>query len=117
MIKTLVLYSDIDDLVVYYFVGGVAVFILLYWFVKELKAPISNLTSEPIDLNDELELDNYTFNFNTGTSIVKKTSVVTKITLFVVSMVVVIMPFYEFVATLRPQEYYAPFTCFPGLLM
>ena len=117
MIKTLILYTDIDDLVVNCFVGGVAVFVLLYWFVKKLKSPTDTLTFKPIDSNSEFELDNYTLNFNTEMPLVKTTSLVSKITLSVVSLIVVITPFYEFVETLRPREYYVPFTCFPGLVI
>jgi hypothetical protein len=105
MIKAVVLYSDIDNLIVIYFVAGVGVFFLMRWFIDELKYNKNDSVLKPREFNHEVYLDNYTFNFNKEITLVKKTSLLSKIILFSLSMVIAVLPLYEFIETLRPVKY------------
>jgi hypothetical protein len=114
MIKILALNSNMDDLIISYFIIAVGFFVFMNWFVKEVKSRNKHTTIKPFNLDEESDLMNYTFNFNTETTLVKKTSLLTKMILSSVSVVVAIVPFYEFVETLRPEKYIMFMTCFPN---
>nr|WP_321231982.1 hypothetical protein [uncultured Psychroserpens sp.] len=117
MIKIVALNSNIDNLIVNYFVIGVVVLIVLNRLVKQLKSLKGKSSIKGVGFNEEQDFTNYVLSFNAETVVVKKTSLFSKITLFSIAVIVAIMPFYEFVETLKPEAYIMPMTCFPGLSM
>ncbi|OUS03517.1 hypothetical protein A9Q86_00980 [Flavobacteriales bacterium 33_180_T64] len=112
MIK-MVLYSDFDDLIIFYFVAGISFILFLNWFIIKIKQQKGSSVEKILNFNDKLNLNNYTLDFNNEIPVLIKPSLLTKMFLGILSVIIVVLPLYEFIETLRPQEVVANWSCFP----
>ncbi|TXG38574.1 hypothetical protein [Seonamhaeicola maritimus] len=108
--------SYTDDLITYWFTGIVFGLILLNYLFKWVKS----LKRDRIIFNEDsickdIDVGNYTFNFeNVGNEVETiKATLFTKMILFSMALLLVLVPFYEFVETLKPTIAYPFWSCFP----
>ena len=107
----LILISDLDDFIITAFVGIVAAIFLMYWVIIKLKS-MKSINTPIFSTELEDQLDNYTFNFENTIASKKTFSVNTKIIACLVSFMIVVLPLYEMIETLRPIEMVYRFSCF-----
>lgn len=111
--KIILLNSSVDDFIITLIVGTTAFMFLMKWVIHRLKTKKYNL---PSLLSDEVEnrFNNYTLNFEDNTLDNKPFELKTKLIAVLVSLVIIIMPLYELIETLRPQAFYYGWSCFPN---
>ncbi|WP_296382229.1 hypothetical protein [Winogradskyella sp.] len=112
--KVIVFYSDLDDFIVTCIVAITAIVFLFSWAKNKLKFQKGN--SNYLFENEEIETDlsHYSLNFESITVESRTIGFRSKVVLFMLALVIVIMPLYEFVETLRPASFYFGYSCFPN---
>ena len=113
MKNRILLNSDLDGQIVWYFIAIISSILVLNWIYKTLKSLDGPTETIGLYLEEELVAENYTLNFNNDIHQVKKLSVVSKTVLVSLSVLIIMTPLYEFIETLRPTEYVYQWSCFP----
>jgi len=108
----ILLNSDIDNFIIYSIVGTTALMFVVKWAKNKLESR-KPLISSFLENEIEDHLDAYTFNFQNNISDIKMFSFKAKLTSIFLSILLVIVPFYELVETLRPTEFFYWFSCLP----
>lgn len=110
------MYSSIDDLVVYWYLGIVLTGFVINWILKKVKHLDTTRISFVLEEKEALKsLENYTLNFNDDEMILAKpsrVSLLNKIIIVLLSFLFVFLPLYELIETLRPQDYFFGWSCF-----
>jgi hypothetical protein len=111
----ILLNSSIDNFIINLIVGSTAVMFLFKWAKNKLKTKNCKPSSL---MSDEIEnrFDNYTFKFENNNLTTKPFELRTRSIAIVMSLIIVIMPLYELIETLRPQAYYYGWNCLPNFL-
>ena len=109
--KIVVLNSDLDNFIITCIVMTTALIFVLKWIKDKFEAR-KPLLAKFLDEEIEGQLDNYTFNFENATFQEKSFDLKTKITVVLMSAIVIIMPLYQMIETLRPPRYFETFSCF-----
>lgn len=99
------IYSDLDNFIVTCIVGTTAMLFILSWTWKKLKSMKSSIDLFEDHITEQ-NLENYALSFESNEFAVKYFDTKTKITSILISLIVIATPLYEFIETLRPQEFY-----------
>lgn len=111
--KTFILNSDVDNFIITCIVMATAMMFVLKW-VKEKLESRKPLLEKFLDKEIEDQLDNYTFNFENKTPVEKTLDFKTKLISVLISLVIVVVPLYEVIETLKPGVFYYGWSCFPN---
>lgn len=108
-----------DTSITYWFIITVFGYVLTDYFFRKFKyAKRKGVFFNEDTRSQNTSVKEYGFDFqnseiDSDTLKVKKVSFFTKTILFLFALVIMLVPFYEFVETLRPQEIVYGWSCFP----
>lgn len=111
--EILLLNSDVDNFIITLIVGVTALIFILKWAKDKLESRKPLLTKF-LDEEIDGQLDNYTLSFENNELNVKTFGFKAKLISILISLIIIAVPLYEVIETLRPQMFLYFWTCFPN---
>ena len=107
----LVINSDVDNFIINTIVLVTAIMFYLVWVRNKIKS-MKNSKSLILTNNFKPNLNNYTFNFDKILIDNKVYNLKTKVASMIIAVIIIVIPLYDLIETLKPQEMFPVWSCF-----
>ena len=107
----IVINSDVDNFIINTIVLVTAIMFYLGWVRNKIKS-VKNSKSLILTNNFKPNLNNYTFNFDIILIDNKVYNLKTKVASMIIAVVIIVIPLYDLIETLKPQEMFPVWSCF-----